>query len=138
LREGAEVREAGLGLALTHLRLARLARGALAARAHEGDGDALVCCPAGDLAADLVDHARELVAGDVRQRDVAVVPLPRVPVGTAHARGLDPDDCAVRPALRLGDLFDPERPAEGVDDDGAHQEPGRSRTLMARRSSIAL
>src|SRR5690606_9298785 len=106
-----------------------------AARAHEGDSDALAGVPVADLLADLVDDPGELVPGHMRQRYAVVVPLPTVPVRAAHARGLDADDGAARRALRLGDLFDPERPAEGVDHDGAHHDsdPPRAVHLPARR-----
>ena len=62
-----------------------------------------------DVGADRDDGAGQLVPGNVRQRDVRVVPLPRVPVAAAHPRGRDGDHDPVCRRLRIGHVDDPRR-----------------------------
>src|SRR5262249_57946168 len=112
LRERAPVVEAGLALVVADLALAGEAARTAPARAHERDRDALAAAPALDARADLLDRARELVPGHVRQRDVRIVALPAVPVRPAQPGRVDPDDDATLGRLGLRDLLETNGPAE--------------------------
>ncbi len=77
-----------------------------------------------DLRTDLLDHAAELVAEDVRHRQLDAEPRPvarpQVPVGATDAVGLDPHDHAVGRTRRVGHLLHDEWLADSFDDGGAH------------------
>ena len=98
-----------------------------AALAHaERDEDAVALPPARDPGPDLVDHAAELVAEDVRQReleaDPAPVAHPQVPVGAADAVRLDADDDTLLGRRRVGHVADDERLADAFHDRGSHRD----------------
>jgi hypothetical protein len=52
--------------------------------------------------------------------DVGIVALPAVPVATAESRGFDGNNDAVGWWGWVGETFDGERTAKGVERDGAH------------------
>ena len=135
LGERPVVGEPRLALPLAHLLLAREARGARAARAHERHGDLRRRAPSDRTCApDLDDDPRQLVPGHVRERDVVVVPLPAVPVGAADAGRRDPQDDPVVGAGRRRDLAHGRRDAELGDHHGTH-ERSSSPTLRTRGAS---
>jgi hypothetical protein len=117
LGERPPMREPRLLLVVAHLLLAAKAGRASTARADERRRDPIAELPTADLASGLRDDAGELVARDVRQPDVPVMPHPAVPVAAAQPRRLDPDQDGVRRAFGLGHVEDGRRHAEPVEDD---------------------
>ena len=115
--------EPRLELALADLAVASQAGRAGATGEHERCGDPVADAPRTDLGADLHDGPGKLVPGDVRQRDVGVVPHPAVPVAAAQPGGADLDDDAGGRAGGVGDRTHLCRLAEPVVDDRAHQLP---------------
>ena len=98
--------------------------GADAARGDERRGDAVADPPACHAGTDRDHGAGELVPGNVRQHDVRVVALPRVPVAAAHPRGRDGDHDAVCRRLRIGHVDEPRRVPERLDHHSAHRRRG--------------
>ena len=89
-----------------------------------GVGDEVAHPSVSDVGTDRDHGAGELVPGNVRQRDVRVVPLPCVPVAAAHPRGRDGDHDAVCRRLRIGHVDEPRRVPERLDHHSAHRRRG--------------
>src|SRR5699024_8876561 len=117
---GSRVGEAGLRLGGADLGVPGAAELARPAAAHERDRHTCAGAVAGDVGACTHDPAHELVARYVGDGDGGVVAGPRVPVGAAHAGGLDGDDDAVLRRGGGGDLLHGRGLAEGFVDDCAH------------------
>jgi hypothetical protein len=88
------VGEPGLELSVAHLLLAPSTGLALAARAHEGNGDPVTDMPSLDSRADAGDHAGELMARDVGESDTRIVTHPAMPVTSAQTSGCHLNDHA--------------------------------------------
>jgi hypothetical protein len=71
--------------------------------------------------AERLDDPHALVAGDQRQRGLdRPVAVRRVNVGVAQATRLDPDEHLAVTRLGLGDVLDPQRLGEVMNDGGFH------------------
>ena len=126
--------ESRLELVVADLVIAGEAARALAAGAYEWHRHAVSGPPLGHARANRLDDPGELVAGDMRQRDVRVVPDPAVPVGATQPGRLDPDDRAIGRDGGLGDVADRDRPTELLERDGAHDSgSGRGQPATGRR-----
>ena len=124
LGEGAPAGEAGLGLPVADLVVAGQAGPAGAAGAHERHRDPVADLPVAHLRTGLGDRPGELVAGDVRQGDGAVVAGPAVPVAAAQPGRLDPDHDTVGGRDRVGHVTDRDRAAEVVQHQCPHDRRG--------------
>src|SRR3954447_7331931 len=89
LGERTPVVEARLELVRADLMIALPALLATTARADEGRGDSIAHLPMRDARTDGGDRASQLVARDVREDDVRVMPHPAVPVAAAQAGRLN-------------------------------------------------
>jgi hypothetical protein len=83
-----------LELSVAYLVFASPAGVALAARTDERHRDPVTKVPSPDPRADLGDHAGKLVARDVRESNIRVVPHPPVPVTSAQTGGCHFNDNA--------------------------------------------
>jgi hypothetical protein len=113
--------EAGLLLPVADLVLPAPTTGALPAGADERRGHPFAGVPQPHLGTDLDDLPGELMARDVRQRDVRVVPDPAVPIAAAQAGRGDPDDSTVGRADGIGNLPYLRQFAEPLEHHRAHR-----------------
>lgn len=114
------MREAGLRLVGTHLRLPAAAPLARTASADEGCRDPVSERPLPHVGAHRDDHADEFVTGYVGKRDPVVVPGPGVPVAAAQTRGMHLHDHATRRRLGIGDGPHVHRAAKRFEHHRAH------------------
>src|SRR5207245_7810810 len=115
--ERAPAREARLRLVLADLMVAGVAFEAAAAADGERHGDAVASLPAAHLLASRDHDARQLMPGDMWQRDTVIMAHPVMPVAATEAGRFDLDDDPIRRRFRIRHGLDGRRLAQLLEDD---------------------
>ena len=100
------MRESSLELEIANLMISRQTLITPAAPANKRHRNAVPGAPIVYMPADFLNDPGELMAGDVRQFNIRVVPLPAVPVATTDTARHDPDYDTVGGGLRVRHLLD--------------------------------
>ena len=122
LGERPPVREAGLKLMVAYLVVSRDTLGADAAAADKGERHSVAALPLGYVRSDVLNHSGQLVARDMRQRNIGIVPHPAVPVTAADPGSLSSDDDASPGGRGVGHALNGYGSGERFEDDGFHGE----------------
>ena len=101
-------RETGLKLVVADLMVARGALRTGSARRDEGHRHPIADMPAAHVGSHGLNHARQFMAGHMRQHDVGIMAHPAVPIAAADAVGADPNNDAVGRGGRIGNVTNPD------------------------------
>jgi hypothetical protein len=115
------MRESRLELEIANLVISRQTLIASAAPANKRHRNAVPGAPIVYMPADFLNNPGEFMAGDVRQFDIRVVPLPAVPVTAANTARHDPDDDTVGSGHGIRYLLDFGRKLKVSVEYGFHQ-----------------
>ena len=115
------MRESRLELEIANLVISRQTLIAPAAPANKRHRNAVPGAPVVYIPTDFLNDPGEFMAGDVRQFDVGVVPLPAVPVATTDTARHDPDYDTVSLGHRIRYLLDCGRKLKVSIEYGLHQ-----------------